>query len=53
MGRKGHMPIKKGQAMFRDEYRILRIEGGEYQLCEGLEDTCRCGGCQRHRCGAK
>lgn len=33
--------------------RILRIEGGEYRLCEGLEDACRCGGCQRHRCGRR
>lgn len=31
--------------------RILKIEGGEYRLCDGLEDTCRCGGCNRHRCG--
>ena len=33
--------------------RILKIEGGEYQLCDGLEDTCRCGGCHRHRCGRR
>lgn len=31
--------------------KVLRIEGGEYRLCEGLEDTCRCGGCMRHRRG--
>ncbi len=29
--------------------KILRIEGGDYQLCDGLENTCRCGGCRRHR----
>ena len=28
----------------------LRIEGGRYQLCEGLEEHCGCGGCCRHRC---
>ena len=29
----------------------LRIEGGDYRLCEGKEDVCHCGGCQRHRDG--
>ena len=33
--------------------KILSIEGGEYRLCDGLEDTCRCGGCHRHRCGRR
>ncbi|MBQ9930890.1 MAG: DUF134 domain-containing protein [Firmicutes bacterium] len=28
----------------------LRIEGGDYQLCDGSEDSCGCGGCRRHRC---
>ncbi len=28
---------------------ILRIEGGDYQLCSGEEDYCGCGGCQKHR----
>jgi uncharacterized protein len=31
--------------------KILRIEGGDYQLCDGLEDSCVCGGCRRHRFG--
>lgn len=31
--------------------KVLRIEGGDYQLCDGLEETCGCGGCNRHRCG--
>lgn len=31
--------------------KVLRIEGGDYELCEGLEKTCRCGGCLRHRWG--
>lgn len=31
--------------------RTLRIEGGEYRLCEGKESYCGCGGCRRHQCG--
>lgn len=27
----------------------LRIEGGDYQLCDGKEEFCGCGGCKRHR----
>ena len=27
----------------------LKIEGGEYQLCDGKEHACGCGGCQKHR----
>lgn len=30
--------------------KMLRIEGGDYKLCEGLEKSCGRGGCQRHRC---
>jgi predicted DNA-binding protein (UPF0251 family) len=30
---------------------VLRIEGGDYKLCDGLEKSCNCGGCRRHRCG--
>ena len=26
----------------------LRIEGGDYQLCDGQEEVCGCGGCRRH-----
>lgn len=29
----------------------LRIEGGDYQLCDGKEAYCRCGGCRKHRYG--
>ncbi len=31
--------------------KVLRIEGGSYKICDGLEKTCACGGCYRHRCG--
>lgn len=27
----------------------IRIEGGDFRLCDGKEDTCACGGCQKHR----
>ena len=27
----------------------LRIEGGDYQLCDGKEHSCGCGGCQKHK----
>lgn len=30
------------------EGRSIRIEGGEYRLCDGREETCGCGGCARH-----
>ncbi|WP_312941720.1 DUF134 domain-containing protein [Oscillibacter sp.] len=29
----------------------LKIEGGNYRLCDGKERYCNCGGCRRHRCG--
>jgi predicted DNA-binding protein (UPF0251 family) len=28
----------------------IRISGGEYTLCDGNEDVCYCGGCDKH-CG--
>ncbi len=31
------------------EGRPLRIEGGEYQLCDGSEEFCDCGGCRKHK----
>lgn len=27
----------------------LKIEGGDYQLCDGKEAYCECGGCYKHR----
>ena len=27
----------------------LKIEGGDYQLCDGKENFCGCGGCCKHR----
>ena len=29
--------------------KLLRIEGGDYQLCDGLKKSLRCEGCRRHR----
>lgn len=31
--------------------KILFIEGGEYQLCNGIAEGCGGGQCRRHRCG--
>ena len=27
----------------------IRIEGGDYIICDGKEKHCGCGGCRRHR----
>lgn len=27
----------------------LKIDGGNYELCDGKEHHCSCGGCHRHR----
>lgn len=26
----------------------IRIEGGDYRLCDGTEHSCNCGGCEKH-----
>ena len=26
----------------------IRIDGGDFRLCEGNEENCGCGGCERH-----
>jgi len=31
--------------------KVLWIEGGEYQLCDGRGNGCGRAGCRRHRCG--
>lgn len=31
--------------------KVLRLEGGDYQLCNGSEKSC--GGCRRHRFGGE
>lgn len=31
------------------EGRLLCITGGNYELCQGAEEFCACGGCPRHR----
>jgi len=32
--------------------KVLRIEGGDYQLCDGFETFCGCANCPRLRCDA-
>jgi len=29
--------------------KVLKIGGGDYKLCDGLEINCGCGGCGRHK----
>jgi len=31
--------------------KVIRIEGGDYKLCDGLEKSCGGGACRRHRRG--
>ena len=31
--------------------KLLRIEGGDYELCDGHGSLCGGGGCRRRRCG--
>lgn len=31
--------------------KVLRIEGGDYELCDGHGSLCGGGGCRRRRCG--
>lgn len=31
----------------------LKIEGGNYRLCDGDEEYCDCGGCRKHRRGCR
>ena len=31
--------------------KLLKIQGGEYKLCDGSEKSCGCGGCRGHKCG--
>lgn len=31
--------------------KVLRIEGGDYKLCDSLETSCGSGCCRRYRCG--
>lgn len=40
---------RKKMACALVEGRPLRIQGGNYKLCDGHEDSCKCGGCRRHR----
>lgn len=29
--------------------KILKIEGGDYKICDGSEKACRCNGCLKHK----
>lgn len=42
---------RKKLASFLVDGKVLRIEGGEYQLCDEYGPVCGGRGCHRHRCG--
>jgi len=46
-----YLSARKKIARALVEGLALRIEGGDYCLCEGEESYCGCGGCRRHRRG--
>ncbi len=29
--------------------KLLKIQGGNYELCDGKEQNCVCGGCKKHK----
>lgn len=33
--------------------KVLRIEGGDYKLCDGFGKSCSGGGCRKQRCHQK
>jgi len=45
-----YFDARKKLASFIVEGHPLLINGGEYQLCDGKEAYCNCGGSFRHRC---
>ncbi|MEG1157801.1 MAG: DUF134 domain-containing protein [Christensenellaceae bacterium] len=45
-----YMNARKKVSISLVDSRPLCIEGGDYQLCDGKELHCDCGGCPRHRC---
>lgn len=51
-----YLEARKKLARALVEGRVLHIEGGDYQLCDGQNSCCRKGGCHKHharhgRCG--
>lgn len=40
---------RKKLADFLVQGSFLRIEGGQYKLCDGTESSCNCGGCHKHQ----
>lgn len=42
---------RKRVAEFLVDGKILKIEGGDYQLCDGQRNFCAGDGCRRHRHG--
>ena len=46
-----YMDARKKIATSIVEGRMLRINGGDYQLCEDHSKHCGCGNCRRHQFG--
>jgi uncharacterized protein len=44
-----YLSARKKIARTLVEGLALKIEGGDYRLCDGKEQYCGCGGCWRHR----
>ncbi|MBR5318263.1 MAG: DUF134 domain-containing protein [Peptococcaceae bacterium] len=46
-----YLEARKKLARALVEGRVLHIEGGDYQLCDGQNSCCRKGGCHKHHAG--
>lgn len=43
-----YLSARKKLALMLVEGMSMRIEGGQYAVCDGVEQNCGCGGCRRH-----
>jgi len=44
-----YIKARKSLAKVMVEGGTFVIDGGNYHLCDGLEKSCDCGGCEKHR----
>jgi predicted DNA-binding protein (UPF0251 family) len=45
-----YMDARRKLAQSLVQGNILKIEGGDYQLCDAAECTCQCKCCHKHPC---